>query len=70
MCYKENKSLFFWQHENLSNVAFKSLPFSIVTDSFLVEKWGTLERVMGYVCKNLLNLECHDSIHFGNFQVA
>ena len=44
--------------------------FNTITDSFLVEKWGTLERARRYVCKNLLNLDCLDSIRFDIFQVA
>ena len=44
--------------------------FNLIIDSFLVEKWGTLERAMRYVYKNLLNLDCQDSIRFGIYQVA
>ena len=44
--------------------------FNTITDSFLVEKWGTLERARRYVCKNLLNLDCENSIRFGTYQVA
>ena len=44
--------------------------FNMITDSFLVEKWGTLERARRYVCKNLLNLDCENSIRFGTYQVA
>ena len=29
-----------------------------------------LEHASRYICKNLLNLDCQDSIHFGLFQVA
>ena len=54
MCYKENKSLFLRRHEKF----------------FLVEKWGTLERAWRYACRNLLNLDCQDSIHFDIFQVG
>ena len=39
----------------------------MITDSFLVEKWGTLERAKEYVCKSLLKLDCQDSIEFGIF---
>ena len=46
------------------------LIFNMIPDSFLVEKWGALERVRRYIYKNLLNLNCQDSIHFGIFQVA
>ena len=42
----------------------------MITDSFLAEKRGTLERARRYVCKNLLNLDGQDSICFGIFQVA
>ena len=48
----------------------KFVIFNTITDSFLVEKWWTLERARRYVCKNLLNLYCLGSIRFGIFQVA
>ena len=38
--------------------------FNRITDSFLVEKLGTLEHARRYVCKNVLNLNCQDSICF------
>ena len=44
--------------------------FNMITDAFLVEKWGTLERARRHVCKNTLNLDCRDSNCFGIFQVA
>ena len=40
----------------------KFVTFNMITDSLLVEKWGTLERARRYVCKNLLNVDCQDSI--------
>ena len=39
--------------------------FNMITDSSLVQKCGTLERARRYVCKNLLNLDYQNSIHFG-----
>ena len=36
---------------------------NMITDSFLVEKWGT-ERARRHVSKNLLNLDCQDRIRF------
>ena len=48
----------------------KFVIFSMITDSFLLEKWGTLKHARRYVCKNVLYLDCHDSIRFGFFQVA
>ena len=42
----------------------KFVNFSMIADSFLVEKWGTLEHAKRYVCKNLLNLDCQDSVCF------
>ena len=47
----------------------KSVISNMITDSFLVEKWGT-ERAQRYVSKNLLILNCKDSIHFGIYQVS
>ena len=44
--------------------------FNMITDSFLVEKWGTLERAKTYVCKSLLDLDCQGSIRLGMFYVA
>ena len=32
--------------------------FNMVSDSLLVENWGTLEPARRHVCKNLLNLGC------------
>ena len=48
----------------------KLVILNMVTDCFLVEKWGTIERAKRYACRNLLNLDCQDSIRFGIFQVA
>ena len=45
----------------------KVVIFNMITDSFLVEKWETLERARRYVSKNLLNLDCQDSICFAFF---
>ena len=43
--------------------------FNMITDSFLVEEWATLERARRYVCKNLLNLDCQYSIRFDIFKL-
>ena len=48
----------------------KFVILNMITDSFLVDKWRTLEHVSRYVCKNLLNLDCQDSIRFCIYQVA
>ena len=48
----------------------KVVIFNMITDSFLVEKWGRLDRASRYVYKNLLNLDCQDSIRFDIYQVA
>ena len=42
----------------------------MIIDSFIVEKWGTLERARRYVCKNSFSLDCQYSIRSGIFQVA
>ena len=47
-----------------------SFIFNLITDSFLVEKWGILERARRYVWKNVLNLDCQDSIRFNIYKVA
>ena len=44
--------------------------FSVITDSFLVEKLETLKVARRNDGKKLLNLDSQDSIHFGVFQVA
>ena len=36
----------------------KLIIFNMITDSFLVEKWRTLERAKRYVSKTFLNLDC------------
>ena len=61
------KNLYFWRHGKWQNFSVKSL---FQYDSFLVKKWGKLERARRYVYKNLLSLDCQDSIRFGIFQVA
>ena len=48
----------------------KFVIFNMITDSVLVETRGTLERARRYICKNLLNFDCQDSILFGIFQVT
>ena len=48
----------------------KFVIFSMITDSFLVEIRGALERARRYAFKNLLNLYCQNSIRFGIFQVV
>ena len=65
--YKESKSLFFNVMKNSQIFLQKFDIFNMITDSFLVEKWGTLEPARKHVCKNLLNLDCQGSIRFGIF---
>ena len=49
----------------------KFVIFNMIADSFLAEKWGTLERARRYVSKNLkLNLDCQESIRFAIYQVS
>ena len=43
---------------------------NMITESFLVEKWGALECAWWYACRNLLNLNFQDSIRVVIFQVA
>ena len=47
----------------------KFVIFNMIPDSFLVEKWGTLERERRYLCKYLLNLDFQDSICFAFFKL-
>ena len=45
MCYRENKSLFFLASLKMTKFFFRTFViFNTITDSFLVEKWGTLEH--------------------------
>ena len=58
------------------NLFQKFFIFNMITDSFLEEEQGTLERVKTAckkrvkACKNLWNLDFKDSIRFGIFQVS
>ena len=65
MCYKEKISLLLkaWK------MAVFFLHFQYITDSFLVEKWETLERARRYVWKSLSNLDCLDGICFAFFKL-
>ena len=45
----------------------KLVIFNMITDSFSIEKLGTIEHAGRYACRNLLNLDCQDSIRFGIF---
>ena len=47
----------------------KVVIFNMITDSFLVEKWETLERARRYVWKSLSNLDCLDGICFAFFKL-
>ena len=68
MCYKENKSQFLtlWRMDTFFLQKF--VVSNMITDSFLVEKWGT-ERARRHVSKNLLNLDCQDRIRFGIYHL-
>ena len=68
MCYEENKSLFSWRREKFFLQKF--VTFVMIVDSFVVDKWGTLERAGRYVWKNSFNLVCQYSIRSVIFQVA
>ena len=71
MCYKENKSLFFLSLWEMARFFLqKFVIFNMITDSFLIEKWGALERARRNVWINSSNLDCQDSIRFNIYQVA
>ena len=63
------KIYIFWCHKNGQIFSSKVCHFQYITDSFLVEKWGTLERARRYIWKNLVDLDCQDSIRFGIFKL-
>ena len=60
-------SVFFEVMKNDQNFLHKFFTFNMITDSFFVDKWETLEIARKSDCKNLLNLGCQDSIHFSIF---
>ena len=44
MCYKENNSIF-WRHEKWQKFILQNIViFNVITDCFLIRKWGTLEH--------------------------
>ena len=47
----------------------KLVILNMITDPFLVEKWGTLEVARRQDYKNVLNSGCQDCIRFGIFEV-
>ena len=59
-------------HMNLFLTFCKTFPkfaiFNMITYCSLVPKWGTLERAGRYVCKNIWNLNCQDSIYLTFFK--
>ena len=64
MRYKENKSLFFDARKNDQIVPSKACYFQYDHRIFFKK----CVNMCAY--KNVLNLDCHDSICFGSFQVA
>ena len=63
-------NFYFWTSRKMAIFFLKMfLILNMITDSFLVKKWGTLEHARRYVCKNLLNLDCQDSIWFAFFKL-
>ena len=63
-------NFYFWTSRKMAIFFLKMfLIFNMITDSFLVKKWGTLEHARRYVCKNLLNLDFQDSICFAFFKL-
>ena len=57
--YKEKKYLFFWRHVIWPYFSLKSF----------IPSQGILESATRYVCKELLNLDCQDSICFAFFKL-
>ena len=55
----------------MANISFQKFVISdMITNSFLIQKWGALEIARRYDWEYLVNLGCLDSIRFGIFQVA
>ena len=79
-CFLVNKYKKQMRHkENLYFLTLQKMPkfflqkfviFNMITDTFLIEKRRTLERARRYLCKNLLNPDCQNSIRFGIFQIV
>ena len=70
MCYMENKSLFFDVMKNGHIFLHSFINLNIISDSFFSRGMGALKHARRYACKNVLNLDCQDSIHFGIYQVT
>ena len=67
MCYKENKSLFFFDVINNRQIfPSKVCHFQYDHRFILVEKTGTCKE---HLCKCILNLDCQNSIPFGIFKL-
>ena len=67
-CFMRKINLYFLKLSKMVKF-FLFVIFNMITDSFLVEKCRTLERTRRYVCKNLLNFDCQNSIRFGIFKL-
>ena len=53
----------------MANISFQKFVISdMITNSFLIQKWGALEIARRYDWEYLVNLGCLDSIRFGIFQ--
>ena len=69
MCYKENESLFFDVMKNGQIFPSKVYHFQYDHRFLFSRERGTLKRARRYVCKNLLNMDCQNSIRFGIFKL-
>ena len=65
--YCKKKNFYFFDVVKWSNFSFN---FQYDHRLVLVEKWGTIEVARRCDWKNLLTLNCQDSIRFAIFQVA
>ena len=67
-CVMRNINLFLASWKMAKLFASKVFHFQY-DDRVLVYKWGTSERAGRYVCKNLWNLDCQDSIYLAFFKL-
>ena len=61
------KNLYFCRYEKWPNFSFRSFFFQYNQRFLFSREMGNIRK---YVCKNLLNLDCWDSICFAIYEIA
>ena len=68
MCYRENKSLFFFNVIKNDRIFLSNVCRFQYDHRFLFSiEMGNIRTCKEYVCKNVLKLDCQDSIELGIF---